>query len=371
MTGFNKVMRFCDTLQDYESAKSQGLIDDDLFVVILEDKICKFKGKTFDWGEADLSSLVTKEEFTEAELSADSENPLQNKAVANALSDKVDKERGKQLTTEDFTSALKAKLESLNNYDDAEIVSHIATIQETIDTLFSKDASSAIESFNEIISFLEGVEDSESLDNIIASIETQLSEKANVNDVPTVMSVLNAVYPVGAIYVSTVSTDPSTLFGFGTWERIKDTFLLAAGDVHSGGESGGEETHLLTKDEMPSHTHKFERSLDDGAQGPKGDQGEQGPKGDKGDKGDTGATGANGTNGKDGADGATFTPSVDANGNLSWTNNKGLSNPPTVNIKGPKGDSGEGGGGASGVKKEVISLYGSDPLVMKPDVVYG
>lgn len=68
MTGFNKVMRFCDTLQDYESAKSQGLIDDDLFVVILEDKICKFKGKTFDWGEADLSSLVTKEEFTEAEL---------------------------------------------------------------------------------------------------------------------------------------------------------------------------------------------------------------------------------------------------------------------------------------------------------------
>lgn len=244
---------------------SQGLIDDDLFVVILEDKICKFKGKTFDWGEADLSSLVTKEEFTEAELSADSENPLQNKAVANALSDKVDKERGKQLTTEDFTSALKAKLESLNNYDDAEIVSHIATIQETIDTLFSKDASSAIESFNEIISFLEGVEDSESLDNIIASIETQLSEKANVNDVPTVMSVLNAVYPVGAIYVSTVSTDPSTLFGFGTWERIKDTFLLAAGDVHSGGESGGEETHLLTKDEMPSHTHKFERSLDDGA----------------------------------------------------------------------------------------------------------
>lgn len=49
----------------------------------------------------------------------------------------------------------------------------------------------------------------------------------------------------------------------------------------------------------------------------------------------------------DGEDGATFTPSVDANGNLSWTNNKGLSNPPTVNIKGPKGDSGEGGGGVS------------------------
>ena len=48
-----------------------------------------------------------------------------------------------------------------------------------------------------------------------------------------------------------------------------------------------------------------------------------------------------------GGGGATFTPSVDANGNLSWTNNKGLTNPPTVNIKGPKGDSGEGGGGSN------------------------
>ena len=35
-----------------------------------------------------------------------------------------------------------------------------------------------------------------------------------------------------------------------------------------------------------------------------------------------------------GEDGATFTPSVDSNGNLSWTNNKGLTNPATVNIKG-------------------------------------
>jgi hypothetical protein len=67
--------------------------------------------------------------------------------------------------------------------------------------------------------------------------------------------------------------------------------------------------------------------------------------------GSKGSTGANGTNGKDGADGATFTPSVDAAGNLSWSNDKGLTNPPTVNIKGPKGDkgdAGEGGGSSSG-----------------------
>lgn len=92
-----------------------------------------------------------------------------------------------------------------------------------------------------------------------------------------------------------------------------------------------------------------------GVQGPKGDKGEvgeQGPiglTGAKGDKGDTGATGPQGIQGATGAkgatgdSGATFTPKVDSNGNLSWTNNKGLSNPTTVNIKGPQGPKGEQG----------------------------
>ena len=40
-------------------------------------------------------------------------------------------------------------------------------------------------------------------------------------------------------------------------------------------------------------------------------------------------------------DGATFTPSVDAEGNISWSNDKGLDNPQTQNIKGQKGDTGK------------------------------
>ena len=47
--------------------------------------------------------------------------------------------------------------------------------------------------------------------------------------------------------------------------------------------------------------------------------------------------------GEKGDDGATFTPSISADGDLSWTNNKGLSNPSTVNIRGPKGEQGEPG----------------------------
>lgn len=38
-----------------------------------------------------------------------------------------------------------------------------------------------------------------------------------------------------------------------------------------------------------------------------------------------------------------FRPSVDADGNLSWTNNAGLENPAAVNVMGPQGPAGENG----------------------------
>ena len=65
---------------------------------------------------------------------------------------------------------------------------------------------------------------------------------------------INSIYPIGSIYTSISSTNPSTLFG-GTWEQIKDTFLLASGSVYSAGSTGGEAAHTLTAIEMPSHTH--------------------------------------------------------------------------------------------------------------------
>ena len=40
---------------------------------------------------------------------------------------------------------------------------------------------------------------------------------------------------------------------------------------------------------------------------------------------------------EDGEDGAVFYPHVSPDANLSWTNNKGLENPPTINIRGPQG----------------------------------
>lgn len=61
-------------------------------------------------------------------------------------------------------------------------------------------------------------------------------------------------HPIGSYYWSDNSASPADLYG-GTWERIKDRFLWAAGDNDVIGNTGGEKTHKLTISEIPSHNH--------------------------------------------------------------------------------------------------------------------
>ena len=77
------------------------------------------------------------------------------------------------------------------------------------------------------------------------------------------------IYPIGAIYLSVSATNPATLFG-GKWEQIKDRFLLAAGDTYAIGTTGGEATHKLTIEEMPSHKHQIKTNNDDWNNSPNG-----------------------------------------------------------------------------------------------------
>lgn len=81
--------------------------------------------------------------------------------------------------------------------------------------------------------------------------------KKDIEDLkPKIDSVLSKAYPVGAIYCSTVETNPHDLFGFGTWEYIEQgRVLLSQGDKYSAGSTGGAETHTLTTQEMPKHNH--------------------------------------------------------------------------------------------------------------------
>lgn len=81
--------------------------------------------------------------------------------------------------------------------------------------------------------------------------------KKDIEDLkPKIDSVLSKAYPVGAIYCSTVETNPHDLFGFGTWEYIEQgRVLLSQGTKYNAGSVGGAETHALTVQEMPSHKH--------------------------------------------------------------------------------------------------------------------
>lgn len=63
--------------------------------------------------------------------------------------------------------------------------------------------------------------------------------------------VVNLMYPVGSIYISTTNTSPKDLFNVGEWTQIKDRFLLAAGSTYSAGSTGGEAKHKLTAKELP------------------------------------------------------------------------------------------------------------------------
>ena len=118
---------------------------------------------------------VPSEYVTETELI--NKGYATTSSVNSSLGNKVDKVSGKQLSTEDFTTALKNKLNGLSNYDDSTISAAINKLRTDFDTLVSGDTTTAIKSFNDIVAFLDGITDNEDLESIIASIEQQIAGK--------------------------------------------------------------------------------------------------------------------------------------------------------------------------------------------------
>lgn len=76
--------------------------------------------------------------------------------------------------------------------------------------------------------------------------------------------VVNALYPVGALYLSTLATNPGTLLGVGTWAAFGAGRALVGldtgdPDFDTVEETGGSKTHTLTVTEIPSHSHGLQR----------------------------------------------------------------------------------------------------------------
>lgn len=69
-----------------------------------------------------------------------------------------------------------------------------------------------------------------------------------------------ATFPIGTIYQSTNATSPAELYG-GTWEQFGAGKVLVGvnasdTDFNQVLKTGGEKTHTLTINEMPSHNHR-------------------------------------------------------------------------------------------------------------------
>jgi hypothetical protein len=72
-----------------------------------------------------------------------------------------------------------------------------------------------------------------------------------------VSAALAAAYPVGSIYMATVSTSPATLLGFGTWVRYGQGRMPISADdsTYTLGATGGAATTTLSTANLPSHNH--------------------------------------------------------------------------------------------------------------------
>lgn len=108
---------------------------------------------------------------------------------------------------------------------------------------------------------------------VVDNLNAQTNERTNAPSIRAVREAINnniiELYPIGSIYMSVNNINPSTIFG-GTWEQIKQKFLIAADDdsEYRGGTEGGAFSssytpsgtvggHTLTIAEIPSHNHSI------------------------------------------------------------------------------------------------------------------
>lgn len=92
----------------------------------------------------------------------------------------------------------------------------------------------------------------------IKSLNAELSEALKTLVEEAILESDKKKYPVGKIIYGT--ENPANYLGFGTWEQIKDVFLLACGDTYENGKTGGAATVTLTVNQIPSHTHSISSS---------------------------------------------------------------------------------------------------------------
>lgn len=117
-----------------------------------------------------------------------------------------------------------------------------------------------------------------SQDGFECNMPTSFHDTVTMEDAVSVMdadSTLRAlfdfIHPVGSYYeTSDASFNPNTTWG-GTWVlETEGQVHVSAGTNYIVGSTGGEATHTLTIDEMPSHSHSYAKAFGSGVQGASG-----------------------------------------------------------------------------------------------------
>ena len=94
----------------------------------------------------------------------------------------------------------------------------------------------------------------EKLNEMVSAIQHLLDNRSQVGDI---------------VCNGNLDTEEKVIERFGgvKWERIEGRFLLGASDSYEAGSTGGEEKHVLTVEEMPSHGHAIAQNVHTAGQG--------------------------------------------------------------------------------------------------------
>lgn len=170
-------------------------------------------------------------------------------------------------TVENANNAIKSKQDYLGQNIHETYIKNIQGNNNKLTIVKGNDASSII-NIDNVPNAIKATQDSRGqkidttyIKNISVSDNTLTIYKGDGSATNLDIISFDQIYPIGAIYMSTVSTNPATLFKIGNWEALPAGRVLLAqgtstwGVNYSAGSTGGEDKHTLTVSESAPHNH--------------------------------------------------------------------------------------------------------------------
>ena len=221
-----------DTMQMLYTFKGSVETTDDLSLITNKQNgdvyRCKQDGNDYIWNGNEWVSVGQDTDFSEVmELIEELQEDVENK---------VDKETGKGLSTNDYTNNEKNKLQGIEAEANKTIINNTLTS----------------DSITEALSAAQGKALKTLIDALQASISTSINN--------AILEDNKKKYYVGKIIMDTANVNPATYLGFGTWQywgagRVPVGVDTSDGDFNSVEKTGGEKKHTMTIAELAEHDH--------------------------------------------------------------------------------------------------------------------